>query len=107
LQKRVEIWKRGCYNGAEKEEGGKAEHTEKGGKEYDAGKRSTRRCDTPERNKGGIDKTHRALCPGKIFKSRGAVLLRDDMSEFERSLILECREDGMGDDEIRAWLKEL
>ncbi len=34
-------------------------------------------------------------------------LLRDDMSEFERSLILECREDGMGDDEIRAWLKEL
>ncbi len=34
-------------------------------------------------------------------------LLHDDMSEFERSLILECREDGMSDDEIQEWLKEL
>lgn len=34
-------------------------------------------------------------------------LLRDDMSDFERKLILDCRKDGMSDDEIQAWLKEI
>lgn len=34
-------------------------------------------------------------------------LLHDGLSEFERQLILGCREDGMSDSEIREWLKEI
>ena len=29
------------------------------------------------------------------------------ISEFEKALIQECREDGMPDEEIMAWLKEI
>lgn len=34
-------------------------------------------------------------------------LLRDDLSKFERDLIIECREIGMSDEDIRKWLQEI
>ena len=35
------------------------------------------------------------------------VLLTECTCEFERRLIIQCREDGMSDEEIAEWLKEL
>ena len=34
-------------------------------------------------------------------------LLHDGLSQFERQLIQECREDGMSDSEIREWMQEI
>lgn len=34
-------------------------------------------------------------------------LLHDGLSQFERQLILECREDGMSDSEIQKWMQEI
>lgn len=34
-------------------------------------------------------------------------LLHDGLSQFERRLIQECREDGMSDSEIREWMQEI
>lgn len=34
-------------------------------------------------------------------------LLHDGLSQFERQLIQECREDGMSDSEIRKWMQEI
>lgn len=34
-------------------------------------------------------------------------LLRDDLSKFERNLIIECREIGMSDEDIQKWLQEI
>lgn len=47
-------------------------------------------------------KMHRHAIPAKKDE-----LLHDGMSEFERQLILGCREDGMSDDEIREWMQEI
>lgn len=35
------------------------------------------------------------------------VLLHDGLSQFERQLIQEYREDGMSDDEIQKWMQEI
>lgn len=34
-------------------------------------------------------------------------LINSNTTDFERKLIKECREDGMTDEEISAWLKEI
>lgn len=34
-------------------------------------------------------------------------LLDNCISDFEKKLILQCREDGMTDEEIAKWLKEI
>ena len=49
--------------------------------------------------------SHAILC--EIVVPKQGQLLRDDMSEFEKELVRRCREDGMLDNEIRAWLKQL
>ena len=50
----------------------------------------------------GIARHKKADVPAQPDK-----LLHDKLSEFERQVILECRESGMTDDEIQKWLREL
>ena len=42
-----------------------------------------------------------------IMEQKQDVLLDDCACEFERRLITQCREDGMSDEEIAEWLKEI
>lgn len=55
-----------------------------------------------------------SFAPGKTMrimrqshKVSHDALLHEGKNEFERSLILQWRKDGMSDDEIREWLKEI
>ena len=43
----------------------------------------------------------------KNMEQEQDVLLTECTCEFERRLIIQCREDGMSDEEIAEWLKEL
>lgn len=40
-------------------------------------------------------------------EKKSDALLHDGLSQFERQLIQECREDGMSDSEIQEWLREI
>lgn len=40
-------------------------------------------------------------------KEEPDTLLHDGLSQFERQLIQECRDDGMSDSEIREWMQEI